>query len=131
MADANRPLIRNSRLVARSMLFNIDNGAGTTVDDVMLRHSKAVRLLTARVVYSDATTGTVAAATVQVGTTVTGVDLVAATNLENAKAVGTQTALVLAANEVAAGTPIIARHTGVAVTQAGQYYVEIEYAVHE
>lgn len=119
------------RQIARSKQFNIDNGAGTTDDCCMLRHSQSIRIHAARAVYTDATTGTVAAATVGLGTTVAGVELVAATALENTKAIGTSTALTLkaAADAVAANTPVIARHTGVAVTQAGEYYVEIEYVV--
>lgn len=131
MGDMQKPLNRNARLVVRSRLFNADNGAATTLDDVLMKHSKAVRLLTARAVYTTETTGTIAAGTVSVGTTVGGVDVVAATNLENTKTVGTSTALVLAVNEIPAGTMLTARHTGVAAVAAGEYYVEIEYAVHE
>ncbi len=129
MSDTYIP--REMRLIARSQPFNLDNGAGTTIDDVILRHTQAISIRTARIVYSDATSGTVAAGTAGIGTTVAGVELVAATNYENAKAVGTTTAMVLkaAAANVAAGTPIIVRHTGVAVTQAGFGYVEIEYKV--
>jgi hypothetical protein len=71
----------------------------------------------------------VAGASVKVGTTVGGVDLVAATNLENSKAVGTATALALASAAVAANTPICVRHTGIAATAAGKYRVHIEYSV--
>lgn len=131
MADMQKPTNRNARLVARSRLFNIDNGAGATLDDVLLKHSKAIRLLTARLVYTTETAGTVAAATLALGTTVGGTDVVAATALEDAKTVGTSTALVLAKNEIPAGTMLTARHTGIASTAAGEYYVEIEYAVHE
>ena len=82
-------------------------------------------------VYVDATAGTVAGGSVKIGTSVGGAELVAATNYENSKAVGTQTALTLtaAADRVAANTPICVRHTGVAVTQAGQSVVEVEYEI--
>lgn len=121
----------SKREVARSIWFNLDNGAGTTIDDVVLRHTQPISIRAARIVYVDATTGTVAAGAISVGTTVGGVELVAATNYENAKAVGAQTALALkaAAAYVAGGTPICVRHTGVAATQAGQSVVEIEYEV--
>lgn len=117
------------RQVVQTQLFNIDNGAGVTIDDVVLYLSQPIKIVAARVVYSGATTGTVAAATVGIGTTVAGVELVAATALENTKAVGTITALTLkaAAASVAANTPIIVRHTGIAITAAGEYRVIIEF----
>lgn len=109
---------------ARSVWFNLDNGAGTTIDDVILRESRPIVVTACRILYVDATAGTVAGGTAAVGTTVGGVDIVAATNYENAKAVGTTTAMVIASGFVAANTPVIVRHTGVAVTQAGQSVVE-------
>ena len=114
--------------IARSQEFDIDNGAGTTVDDCILRHSKAVKIYSARIVYSNATTGTVAAGTAQIGTTVGGAEIVAATAYENSKAVGVKTAMTLVEDDVAADTPLIVRHTGIAATAAGKAYVEIEYA---
>jgi hypothetical protein len=117
--------------IARSRLFNIDNGAGTTLDDAMLRRGYAITLTRAIVVYTTETAGTVAAATVGIGTTVGGVDLVAATALENGKAIGASTALVLAATAVPANTPVIVRHTGIATTALGEYYVELSYTVDE
>jgi hypothetical protein len=111
----------------KSRLFNIDNGAGATLDDVIIRPATNITLKAARVVYTTEQTGTVAAASVRVGTAVNGQQIVASTALENSKAVGTVTALSLVATEVAAGTPIIVRHTGVAITAAGEYYVELDY----
>lgn len=118
-----------ARRTAKSVWFNLDNGSGVTVDDVIIKNSKAITLVGAKIVYVDATTGTVAAATVSLGTTVGGVDLVAATAYENTKAVGVSTALVLASAAVAANTAVFVRHTGVAATAAGQAYVEIEYTI--
>lgn len=117
------------RRTARSRSFDLDNGAGTTVDDVMLRPSTAITITAARIVYSSVTSGTVAAGSAKIGTTVGGAEIVAATNYENAKAVGTSTAMAIVSGAVAANTPVIARHTGVAATQAGEAYVEIEYSV--
>jgi len=120
----------NARLhFARSQVFDLDNGAGTTIDDVILRPDSAITITSARIVYSDATTGTVAAGSAKVGTTVGGGEIVAATNYENTKAVGTTTAMSIVAGAVAAGTPITVRHTGVAATQAGKAHVEITYTV--
>ncbi len=131
MSETYIPRGAGQRQIAKSVWFNLDNGSGVTIDDVILRHTQHISIKAARIVYVDATTGTVAAGSAGIGTTVAGVELVAATNYENTKAVGTTTALTLkaAAAFVAAGTPIIVRHTGVAVTQAGQAVVEIEYVV--
>lgn len=112
---------------AKSMRFDLDNGAGTTVDDVILRPATAITITAARIVYTDATTGTVAAGNAKIGTTVGGAEIVAATAYGNAAAVGTVTAMTIVSGAVAANTPVIVRHTGVAVTQAGQAYVEVEY----
>lgn len=119
------------RQVAVSRVFDIDNGNGTTVDDAILLLSKPARILAAYVLYTTATTGTVAAATVQIGTAVAGAGVVAATNLANTKAVGTTTSLsiVSGADRLAANTPLIVRHTGVAATAAGEYRVLVEYEV--
>lgn len=129
MSDLHIPRGDMRRLIARSRLFDIDNGAAATLDDVILRHSQPIRLKAARVVYSDATTGTVAAATAQLGIAAAGATVVAATALENTKAVGTVTVLTLLITDLAANTPLIARHTGIASTAAGMYYLEVEYVV--
>jgi len=131
MSETYIPRGEGRRQIARSVWFNLDNGSGTTIDDVILYSAQPVSIKAARIIYVDATTGTVAAGTVGIGTAVAGVELVAATAYENTKAVGVVTALTLkaAAAFVAANTPVIVRHTGVAATQAGQAVVEIEYVV--
>lgn len=117
------------RYRARSVWFNLDNGAGTTIDDVILRLPVAITIIAARIVYVDATTGTVASANAKIGTTVGGAEIVAATAYENTKAVGSSTAMTVVSGAVAANTPVIVRHTGVAVTQAGQAVVEVDYTI--
>lgn len=114
-------------VTVRSRVFDIDNGAGTTVDDCILRPESAITITGARIVYTDATTGTVAAGNVKIGTTVGGAEIVAATAYENAKTIGTVTAMTLVASAVAASAPVFVRHTGIAATAAGQAYVELEY----
>jgi len=114
---------------ARSQVFNLDNGSGTTIDDVILRATRQVRLHAARIVYTDAQTGTVAAGNVTIGTAVNGEEIVAETAYENSKAVGTVTALTLVTTTVAANTPVIVRHTGVASTAAGMAYIELDYSL--
>jgi hypothetical protein len=124
-------LIRQATLLARSSKQDIDNGAGATVDEVILRHSKPVKLQAAQIVYEDATSGTVAAATVQLGVAVGGATVAAATALENSKAVGTKTDLTLLITQLAANIPLCMRYTGIAATAAGMAHVEVEYTVDE
>jgi len=119
----------NGRQLVRSQLFNIDNGAAATIDEALLCHSRRVTLLSAYVLYSGATTGTVAAATVGLGVAVGGVTVAAATALENAKAIGSKTALTLLITQLPANTPLIVRHTGIAATAAGEYRLVVEYEV--
>lgn len=116
-------------LTARSKEFDLDNGAGVTLDDVIIKNTLGIEILAARIVYTDATSGTVAAGKAQIGTSVDGEQIVAETAYQNAKAVGTETALVIVEGTVAAGTPVIVRHTGVAATAAGKAYIEIEYQI--
>jgi hypothetical protein len=114
---------------ARSVWFNLDNGAGTTVDDVIMRPSTAITITAARIVYVDATTGTVAGGNAKIGVTLGGAEVVAATAYGDTAAVGTATAMTIVSGAVAANTSVFVRHTGVAATQAGQAVVEIEYTV--
>lgn len=116
-----------TKQIKSTVEFDLDNGAGTTIDFVLMRPAAALTITAARIVYSDATSGTVAAGTAQIGTTVGGTEIVAATAYANTKAVGTTTAMTIASGAVAANTPVIVRHTGVAATQAGKAIVEIEY----
>ena len=124
---------KNSRNIKRkyskSVWFNLDNGSGTTIDDVILVPQEAITIINAKIVYVDATTGTVAAGNVALGTTVGGAEVVAATAYENSKAVGSTTSMTLVNPLIPAGTPLIARHTGVAATAAGQAFVQVEYTI--
>jgi len=114
---------------ASSESFDLDVGAGTTVDTVLLRHPRAIQIYACRILYSDATSGTVAAGNAKVGITVGGAEVVAATSYENAKAVGTTTAMVIVEGKIAPGVPVIVRHTGVAATQAGRAIVQCDYII--
>lgn len=112
---------------ARSVWFNLDNGAGTTIDDVLIHSKRPIYIAACRIVYVDATTGTVAGGNAKVGTTVGGAEVVAATAYENSAAVGATTAMTVLAALVPANTSVFVRHTGVAITQAGQSVVECDY----
>jgi hypothetical protein len=120
---------RGTRKSARSVWFDIDNGAGTTIDDVLMKPTTAITITAARIIYVDATTGTVASGNAKIGVTLGGAEVVAATAYENAKAVGVSTEMVIVSGAVAAGTSVFVRHTGIAATVAGQAVVEIEYTV--
>lgn len=115
------------RHTSRTVWFNLDNGNGTTIDDVVLRKSVAIEIIAARIVYVDAQSGTVAAGNAKIGTTVGGEEIVAATAYENTKGVGAVTAMSIVDGVVPANTPVCVRHTGVAATQAGQVVVEIDW----
>jgi len=114
---------------ARSQPFDMDGIGAATWDEIIFHPSVACTILRARIVHDVETSGIVAAGSVRLGTTLGGVDTVAATNFVNTQAVGTTTALVVAAGAVAAGTPIFLRTTGVAAVLAGWCHVEIEYTV--
>lgn len=106
--------------------FNIDNGAGTTADDASIGPFPFDCFITdARAVYTEATdTAGVATANWKTGVSAGGATLVAATALEISKAIGGYTAGAPLAVVVPANTTIWTRHTGVAATEAGQYFVQ-------
>lgn len=124
-------MLHNSTLIALSPIINIDNGAGTVINGVLLVHSKAVRVMRAYIIYTTETAGTVAAGTIALGTTVAGAEVVAAANYVNSKTIGTTTALTLLVNEIPANTMLTYSHTGIATTAAGEVQICVEYAVHE
>ncbi len=114
---------------AKSVWFNLDNGAGTTIDDVLISAGRPIRVIACRAVEVDATAGTVAAGNWKVGTTVGGAEIVAATAYTNSATVGARTAGTIVAGGVAANGFVAVRHTGVAATAAGQAYVECDYVL--
>jgi hypothetical protein len=63
------------------------------------------------------------------GLTAGGATLVGATALEISKAAGGTTTATILINKVAAGAALFVRHTGIAATEAGSYYVEVIYRV--
>ena len=131
-AIAGSKLAANARReVARSRMFNIDNGAATTLDEVLIKATVAITLTSARIVYVTETTGTVAAGNVKLGTTLGGNDIVLATAFANGAVVGAQGTLSLAAAAIGAGGALFVRHTGVAATALGEYYVEVEFTVND
>lgn len=116
-------------LIARSKTFNVDNGSGTTDDDVILANLPGdAEIISVQAVYVEATdTAGAENANFKLGTTAGGNGIVAATALAVSKAVGSVTSATLAASRLSAGSSLFARHTGVATTQPGQYYVQVVY----
>lgn len=111
--------------VKTNTTFNIDNGAGTTADDASIGPFPFdCYIIAARAVYTEATDTTgVQTATFQTGVAAGGATLVAATALEVSKAIGAFTAGIPLSVAVPANTTIWTRHTGVAITEVGQYFV--------
>ena len=121
---------RNKRNFLVSKEFNIDNGSGATDDDLLVYFPDRVTLHSAKVVYTEASdSGDASSANVKLGTAAGGNQIVAATDLENAKAVSSTTSLTLAMTRLVAATVVWVRHTGVATTQVGKYKVVLEYEV--
>src|SRR4051812_16372898 len=118
MSDTYIPRGEGRRQFAKSVWFNLDNGSGTTIDDILLYSAQPVLIKAARIVYVDVTSGTVAAGNAKIGTTVGGAEIVAATAYGDAATVGSVTAMtvIAATARVAANTMISVRHTGVAAT---------------
>ena len=114
--------------IARSKTFNIDNGSGTTDDDVILANlSTNIKLISIQAVYTQATDSSGAAsANFCVGTTAGGTEIVDTTALAVSKAVGDVTATVLAAYDVLAGASLFARHTGL-LSEGGEYWLQVIY----
>jgi len=116
-------------ILLRSKTFNIDNGSGTTDDDVLFSDFDVdAYVMHVRAVYVEATdTAGAASANFKLGTAAGGATVVAATALEVSKAVGAATvaSLVSGGEMVAAGGALFARHTGIAATEAGQYYLQV------
>lgn len=118
------------RQTFRSMTFNIDNGSGTTVDEPCFHAVDDITIIAIRRVYTEATdTAGAAGALTRIGTAVNGEQIVASVACTAAKAVGATDTLTIVSGVVAAGSSVFVRHTGIAATEAGQYYIEFDYTV--
>lgn len=121
---------KEKRQIVKTVPINLDSGTASTTDYVVAYFPDEIVLLDARVVFTQATdtayTGTV---TVAVGTTAGGAELVTAVAIESAKAVGSTTALTLKLDSLPAGTTLFVRHVGIAATEAGEYFVQLQYFV--
>jgi len=123
----NRGRNKNQQVISQE--FNIDNGAGTTVDEMVAYFPTAVTIQGVYAVYTEATDSSMGAATLKVGTAAGGVQVVAAyTHLES-QAIGTAKTMTLVESKFVGGTKLWVRHTGIAATQVGKYHVIVEYSV--
>lgn len=112
-------------IVLRSIEFNIDNGAGTTLDDQLANLPFDAYVLDVRAIYTEATdTAGAASANFKLGVAAGGATIVAATALAAAKAIGATTPAAIVADYLPANTTLWARHTGVATTEVGKYYLQ-------
>ena len=113
----------------KSPIINIDAGAGTHVVYVIGKPSVPIEITKAQIIYTEATAAAGAtAATIKVGTTSTGEQIVAATSIEQPKAIGSATAMVIAEGTVAADATIFCELVGVVATPiVGEVIVELEY----
>jgi len=130
MSSGKSPYIArgNQRYVTfRSKTFNIDNGSGSTDDDVIFANQPSdVEVISVQAVYVEATdTAGAAGANFKLGKTAGGTDVVGQTALQASKAVGSTTTTTLASTRVPAGSSLFARHTGIAATEAGQYFLQV------
>lgn len=106
--------------------YNIDNGSGTTLDYQIGNFPFDCYLQDVRAIYSEATdTAGAASANFKLGVAAGGDTLVAATALEVAKAIGATTSATIAVDYLPANTTLWVRHTGVASTEVGQYFVQV------
>jgi hypothetical protein len=123
----NKDLVRQTRSIIRSQTFNLDNGSGTTVDEVLFdAGSIAWRVLRVYAVYQEAAQ-TVAAGNFKLGTAVGGATIVAATAYTNDAAVGDITSgTVLLNGYIPANDELFVRHTGIAATATGTATIVVE-----
>lgn len=118
------------RQTFRSKTFNIDNGSGTVDEEPCFVAVDDIVITAIRRVYTEATdTAGAASALTRIGTASNGEQIVASVACTAAKAVGATDTLTIVSGAVAAGSAVFVRHTGVASTEVGQYYIQFDYTV--
>jgi len=111
----------------RSQIVNIDNGAGTTLDEALFNvGAKGGRLVRVYAIYNEAA-GTVAGANYKLGSAAGGAQYVAATAYTDNAAVGAVTSGTIVEDVLAPNATVFLRHTGIATTAAGQVFVCVEW----
>lgn len=126
-----KSFLRQSATLVRSANINIDNGAGTTTDEVLFNSGpKGARLTRVYFLYEEIAQ-TVAAGNFKLGVAVGGATLVAATAYTDSAAIGAVTEATIAQDKVPANTTVWLRHTGIASTATGTGKVCVEYVYDE
>lgn len=117
---------QNRHILVLPVDFDIDGGA-TNRDILLAKPPTALTLETVRVIYSEATAASGITATVQIGTTAGGSDIVAAATLSTSQAVGDHEDLTIADTSIPANTALYIRHVGQATSPAvaGRYFVQV------
>ena len=111
----------------RSQIVNIDNGAGTTLDEALFNvGSKGGQIVRVYALYNEAA-GTVAGANFKLGSSAGGAQYVAATAYTDSAAVGAVTSATLVEDTIPANGTVFLRHTGIATTAAGQMFICVEW----
>lgn len=116
-------------MTALSAEFNIDAGAGTDTDDLMVHVRQGARPVAARLVFTEASDSSMSGCNVKLGTTQGAQNIVAQTNITEAKAVGSVQALTLASgvDDLGDDGNIWARVRSIAATQVGKFKVAVDY----
>jgi hypothetical protein len=126
-----KSFLRQARVVVKSANVNIDNGNGTTIDEVLFNAGPTgARLVRVYFMY-DEIAQTVAAGNFKLGVAVGGATLVAATAYTDAAAIGAVTTGTILVDVVPANTTVWFRHTGIAATATGTGKVYVEYVYDE
>jgi hypothetical protein len=126
-----KSFLRQGRVLVSSAIFNIDNGAGTTIDEVLFNSGPSgARLVRVYALYHEIA-GTVAGANFKLGVAVGGATLVAATAYTDTAAIGSVTEAAILADKVPANTTVWVRHTGIAATATGTAEIVVEFVFDE
>ena len=114
-------------ILVQSAAQNIDTGSGVTADQVICGGLPVdAYVVGAWPLYTEATdTAGVAGTTWSLGVAAGGATVVAATNLQISKAVGSVGASQVGLVPLIAGGTLFMRHTGVATTEAGEYRLQV------
>jgi hypothetical protein len=120
-------LYRQQVNTVRSQNINIDNGAGTTLDEALFKvGARGGSIVRVYALYNEAA-GTVAAANFKLGSAAGGAQYVAATAYTDSAAIGAVTSAALVTDEIPANGTVFLRHTGIATTALGTVFICVEY----
>lgn len=126
-----KTLFRQARTTVVSQTFNLDNGNGTTVDEVLIHGGPiGARILRVYALYQEVAQ-TVAGGNFKLGTAAGGATIVAATAYTDTAAIGSVTEGVVLVDRLLPNASLWVRHTGVASTQTGTAKIVVEFVYDE